>query len=188
MNSETHSVLVVTKDKKTSTLINTILIKPLFDVKITGDFNEAKHLCLERIYNIIIVDWAEGQGTDFATDNYELSSTIILMAPAHLYEEISYHVEAYGIITINSPFDAMTLYNIIKVAIAAQHKVQLFSFKVTKLRDKMEEIKLINRAKMILMQSKNMTEPEAHRYIEKEAMDNCIKKTEVAKSVISLLG
>ena len=48
----------------------------------------------------------------------------------------------------------------------------------------MEEIRLINRAKMILMQNLNMTEQDAHRYIEKEAMDRCIKKIAVAEQVI----
>ena len=48
----------------------------------------------------------------------------------------------------------------------------------------MEEIRLVNRAKMLLMQNLNMTEQDSHRYIEKEAMDRCMKRTAVAEQII----
>ena len=41
---------------------------------------------------------------------------------------------------------------------------------------------------MLLMQNLKMTEPEAHRYIEKEAMDRGLKKTAVAENVIKMYG
>ena len=44
MTSETHSVLVVTKDIKNSTLISAMLIPPLFEVTLTSDFNEARRV------------------------------------------------------------------------------------------------------------------------------------------------
>ena len=52
----------------------------------------------------------------------------------------------------------------------------------------MEEIRLANRAKMLLMQNLKMTEQEAHRYIEKEAMDRGLKKTAVAENIIKTYG
>ena len=39
---------------------------------------------------------------------------------------------------------------------------------------------------MLLMQNKGMTEPEAHRYLEKQAMDNGKKRTAVAEEIIRL--
>lgn len=52
----------------------------------------------------------------------------------------------------------------------------------------MDEIRLVNRAKLLLMQNKNMTEQEAHRYIEKEAMDTGAKKTAVSSLIVSTLS
>ena len=48
----------------------------------------------------------------------------------------------------------------------------------------MEEIRLVNRAKMLLMQNLNMSEADAHRYIEKEAMNRCIKRTNLSEEII----
>lgn len=188
MTMDLHTVLVVTKDTKISSLINAMLIAPLFETQIVSDFNEARRLCGERNFNIVIVDFAEGEGTDFAIDISDSLSTILLLTPTQFFEQISYKVEGYGILTITSPFDQFYFYNMIKVAIAVQYKVQVLSSQTTKLKVKMEEIRVVNRAKMLLMQNLNMTEADAHRYIEKEAMDRCIKKTAVAEQVISTYG
>lgn len=85
---------------------------------------------------------------------------------------------------MTKPFDAFYFYNIIKIALAVQAKVQRISSQTVKLKEKMEEIRIVNRAKMLLIQNKKMTEQEAHRFIEKEAMDKCIKRTSVAQSII----
>ena len=188
MTSDTHSVLVVTKDTKISSLVSTMLIPPLFELSVCADFNEARRKCDERNFNIVLVDFADGEGTDFAIDISDSTSTILLLAPAQHFDEISYKVEGYGVLTLTSPFDQFYFYNMIKIAIAVQYKVQVLSSQTTKLREKMEEIRLVNRAKMLLMQSKGMTEQEAHRYIEKEAMDTGSKKTAVAEIVIKTLS
>ena len=72
----------------------------------------------------------------------------------------------------------------IKAAIAVQYKVQVLSSQTIKLKEKMEEIRQVNRAKMLLMQHKSMTEAEAHHYLEKQAMDNGKKRTAVAEEII----
>ena len=41
---------------------------------------------------------------------------------------------------------------------------------------------------MLLMQNMNMTEPEAHRYIEKEAMDRSMKRIAIAEEIIRRMG
>ena len=188
MTSDLHTVLVVTKDNKISSQVSAMLVAPLFDTQIGSDFNEARRICSERNFNIILVDFADGEGTDFAIDISDSTSTTLLLTPTQFFEQISYKVEGYGILTITSPFDQFYFYNMIKVAIAVQYKVQVLSSQTTKLKVKMEEIRVVNRAKMLLMQNLNMTEADAHRYIEKEAMDRCIKKTAVAEQVISTYG
>ncbi len=184
MTSDSHSVLVVTKDSKISSLIGTMLVAPLFETTFAKDFNEARRLCGERVFNIVIVDFSEGEGTDFAVDISSYSSTILLLAPSQFFDQISYKVEPFGILTITSPFDQFYFYNMIKIAIAVQYKVQVLSSQTIKLKEKMEEIRQVNRAKMLLMQHKGMTEQEAHRYLEKQAMNTGKKRTAIAEEII----
>ncbi len=50
--------------------------------------------------------------------------------------------------------------------------------------EKMEEIRIVNRAKWLLISELKMDEQGAHRYIEKQAMDRCISKRIVAEEII----
>ena len=188
MADDTHSVLVATKDSKLCSMISVMLAAPLFETRVAGDFNEVRRLAQERAYNIILVDYADGEGCDFATDISDSLSTILLMVPQPLYEEISYRVEGYGIITIATPFDQFYFYSALKTAIAVQYKAQRLQSQATKLKVKMDEIRLVNRAKMLLMQHLKMTEQESHRYLEKEAMNRGIKRTALAEEVIRAYG
>ena len=188
MTEDTHSVLVVTKDSRLSQSISAMLVPPLFETEVLSDFNEARRRVSECLYNIILVDYSEGEGADFAVDAAEALSTILLLTPPSLFEEVSYRVEGYGIIAITNPFDQFYFYNMIKAAIAVQYKVQVLSSQTTKLKVKMEEIKQVNRAKMLLMQNMNMSEQEAHRYIEKEAMDRGMKRIAISEEIIKTYG
>ena len=188
MEAESHSVLVVSRDSKIISQISAFLVPPLFELTTTSDFNEARRLATERSFNIIIADSGDGYDTDFAINLADSYSTILLLVPNEHFDEISYRVEAYGILTITKPFEPFYLYNMMKIAIAVQYKVQVISSQTTKLKVKMEEIKQVNRAKMLLMQNMNMSEQEAHRYIEKEAMDRGMKKTAISEEIIKTYG
>lgn len=188
MEAESHSVLLVSRDSKIVSQISTFLVPPLFELTATSDFNEARRLAAERSFNIIIADSGDGYDTDFAINLADSYSTILLLVPNEHFDEISYRVEGYGILTITKPFEPFYLYNMMKIAIAVQYKVQVLSSQTTKLKVKMEEIKQVNRAKMLLMQNMNMSEQEAHRYIEKEAMDRGMKKTAISEEIIKTYG
>lgn len=56
--------------------------------------------------------------------------------------------------------------------------------KAMSVEEKMEEIRTVNRAKWLLIENLKMTEPDAHRYIEKQAMDRCVTKREVAEGIL----
>ena len=48
------------------------------------------------------------------------------------------------------------------------------------------ELKRIQKAKGLLMRQLGMTEQDAHRWIEKAAMDRCVKKREIAETIIRM--
>ena len=49
----------------------------------------------------------------------------------------------------------------------------------------MEDIRVVNKAKWFLIEQLKMTEQEAHRYIEKQAMDRCVTKRVIAENILS---
>lgn len=74
--------------------------------------------------------------------------------------------------------------------------VEMMEYTITRRRKKAknkpkerseEEISLINEAKALLMERNNLTEEEAHRYMQKRSMDNGTGLTETAQMILSLL-
>lgn len=188
MDSESHSVLLVSHDSKIISQIQAFLIPPMFELVTTTDFNEARRLSAERTFSIIIADSGDGYDTDFALNVADSYSAVLLLVPSEHFDEISYRVETSGILTITQPFEPFYLYNMMKIAIAVHYKIALLSSQTVKLKAKMEEIRLVNRAKMLLMQCLKMTEQEAHRYLEKEAMDRGMKRTAIATEIVKTYG
>ena len=54
------------------------------------------------------------------------------------------------------------------------------------LQKKIDEIRMVDRAKCALIQYLSMTEPQAHRYIEKQAMDRRQTRMQIAQSIIKI--
>ncbi len=67
---------------------------------------------------------------------------------------------------------------------SSRERLRQFEQKSLSIKEKMAEIRLVNKAKWILISELKMNEPDAHRYIEKQAMDRCVTKQTIAEEII----
>ena len=67
---------------------------------------------------------------------------------------------------------------------AARVKLRALESHAAKLQARVEDMRIIDRAKLLLVQQLKMTEAEAHHYIEKQAMDTCRKRRAIAEGII----
>ena len=67
---------------------------------------------------------------------------------------------------------------------SARERLRKSFKKALSIEEKMEEIRIVNRAKWLPISELKMDEQGAHRYIEKQAMDRCISKRIVAEEII----
>ena len=58
--------------------------------------------------------------------------------------------------------------------------------KTDQLQSQLQDMKRIQKAKSLLMNQLGMSEADAHRWIEKAAMDRCVKKREIAETIIRM--
>lgn len=112
------------------------------------------------------------------------SSQIILLVKADVYDVVSSKVEDYGVITIAKPINRHIFWSCLKLAKASFNRMQMLKTENTKLYKKIEDIKTIDRAKCILISYLNMSEAEAHKYIEKQAMDLRASKIKIAEKIL----
>ena len=64
--------------------------------------------------------------------------------------------------------------------------MQTMQTQTDQLRSQLQDLKRIQKAKGLLMRQLGMTEQDAHRWIEKAAMDRCVKKREIAETIIRM--
>ena len=67
---------------------------------------------------------------------------------------------------------------------ATRQRLKKMEKKTVSLEDKMSEIRTVNHAKWALIENCKMTEADAHRYIEKQAMDRCVSRREIAENIL----
>ena len=149
---------------------------------------QAQRELLTRSYDIVLIHapLSDEMGHEFAVDVSErYGSSVILVVPAEIYDAVSDHVMSYGIYVVSKPVDYLRLGRAIRFFLAVQEKVHRYQKEVVILEEKMEELKLVNRAKLILMEKEKMTEEQAHRYIGKQAMDLGFTRRQIAEDIIS---
>ena len=109
---------------------------------------------------------------------------MLLMVRTELQAEIYDKVAEHGVFVIPKPTSKPTMTIALSWLSSAREKLRKTEKKTLSIEEKMEEIRIVNRAKWILIRELKLDEPEAHRYIEKQAMDRCISKRIVAEEII----
>lgn len=147
----------------------------------------ARRELLNRAYDFVILnaplpdDW----GIRFAMEvSGHGQSVVLLLVGADRYEEIDAMVTSRGVFTLQKPMTAQTLRQALHWMASARERLRSLERRAVHLENQLEEIRLVNRAKWILIAQQGMTEPEAHRRIEKQAMDRCVTKGEIALEII----
>ena len=142
-------------------------------------------------FDIVIINTPLGDdfGLQAAIDISQQNPVgVILLVKNDMYEEVSYRVEDYGIMTVPKQTTRQMLYLAVKMMAAVQVKIKGMAEETTKLKGKLKELKLVDRAKWILIDQLKMSETQAHKYIEKQAMDRCVKREEIAENIIRTYG
>lgn len=125
-------------------------------------------------------------GTELALDVCEGSGTgVLLLVKAEHYADIHSRVSQYGVLVISKPTNSPGGISIAYASVRDEERLRRMEQKTASIEEKMEEIRIVNRAKCLLIEQLKMTEKEAHRYIEKQAMDRCVTRRTIAENIIS---
>ena len=110
----------------------------------------------------------------------------VLMLTAFSQRELVERARDAGVMAyVVKPFSIGDLIPAIEIAISRHTQMRSLADEVKDLHERLETRKLIDRAKGILMQALNLSEPEAFSWIQRAAMDRRLTMKEVAAAVIS---
>ena len=186
-----YSILVVSASQKFTDAFSALLQPGQYDPVVSvSDLSSAKRELAARDYDFVVVNspLSGDTGARFAIDAGASGETVaLIIAGGELYEEISGVVTDYGVFTLPKPMSQQMMLTALKWMSGARERARMTAKKTLSLEEKMEEIRLVNRAKWLLIEKRGMDEPSAHRFIEKQAMDRCVTKRTVAEQLLKEL-
>ena len=185
---KTYSVLLVSaSDKINAAILELLPMTDYWPVVTVKSVEEAKRRMLEQSYDIVLINapLPDDFGMQFAIDVCRRSEAgVLILVKNDLYNDIYAKVVEFGVMTLSKPANVSMLSQTLRILCATRERMRQVAAKQATVEEKMEEIRLVNRAKWQLIQCLSMTEGEAQRYIEKQSMDLRISKRQVAENII----
>ena len=168
----TYSVLVVAAAAKFHMSLREMLPEDRYDpMCAAGSVSEARRALLERPFDIVVISTPlpDEFGTKLALHIIDKSSAgVLLLVKAEHYPDLAARLAPQGILLCGT-----------------RERLRRMEEKTATIEERMAEIRLVNRAKWALIDKQGMTEQEAHRYIEKQAMDRCVTRRSVAEEILA---
>ncbi len=93
-------------------------------------------------------------------------------------------MEKLGALVMRTPVSQKFFYRAFRLALACRRRIAQFQEEKAELERKIEDIRVVGRAKCILIEVLGMTEAQAHRYIERQAMDLRMTSRQVAEKLL----
>ena len=186
--SDTYSVLLVSASEKFNTAARTLLpATDFWPVTAASSVGEAQRRLVNGSYDLILVNapLPDDMGLDFAEEaSRESDAAVLLLIRSDLYDETYYRLLPSGAATLAKPVNQQTLAQGLRLLCAMRERLKVVRQHQGTVEEKIEEIRLVNRAKWLLIECLHMTEPDAHRYITRQAMEQRTSKKETAENII----
>ena len=188
LKERVYSVLIVSAAESFNDALSALLPNSKYSpTHFVSNISAAKWVLAERAFDFVIINspLPDDVGTRFAIDTANSEeSVVLLMVRTELQEEIYDKVAEHGVFVLSKPTSKPTMMTALSWLSSAREKLRKTEKKTLSIEEKMEEIRIVNRAKWLLIGELKLDEPEAHRYIEKQAMDRCVSMRVVAEEII----
>jgi len=187
MNKAMESALIVSNSEKDTALYTGFLkAASVHQVTSSQTCDGARRLLRKQDFDLIIVDspLEDESGESFSRDAAKGVSQVIFLVESAAFDSVSAACEEDGVLIIAKPADKSLLWSALSLARSVQNRLKRMQTENTQLKQKIEDLRIIDRAKWILISSMKMSEQEAHRYIEKQAMDMRSSRRFVAEGIL----
>ena len=190
LQERVYSVLIVSASGKFQNALRSLLPESAYSPIVTAaSVGAAERARNNQDFDFVFVNspLPDDAGIRFAIDCCRAGGTVVLLfAAAALYDSIQSRVEKHGVFVLPRPVPRDAILRGLNWMTAARERLRSYEKKVQPVEEKIEEIRLVNRAKWLLISELKMSEPDAHHYITRQAMDRCCSKRVVAEEVIRL--
>ena len=183
------SVLIASSNEKFDQVLLSLLPSNEYGhVEVVTSAGAARRKLNNQSFDLLIVNapLQDERGANLAVDIAgETGIGVLLFLDAAIFDEISVKTEQYGVLTLSKPTNRAIVTQSLKLLCATRQRLKRMEIKAQSFEEKIEEIKLINRAKILLIDKADLDEEGAHKFIEKLAMDSRSSKRRIAEEIIA---
>ena len=182
-----YRMLIVSSDDRFSKEVSTLLQGNRFQEDCSHSASDARCKLLENQYDIVIVNapLRDEFGSRLCIDISRNSGTIAAIFAANdTYDEIYAKVSVHGVFVLHKPTSKTLVSQALSLMVCARERLRSLEKKVGSTESKLDEIRIVNKAKWLLIDQEGLSEADAHKYIEKSAMDAGITKRLAAQIII----
>ncbi len=175
-------IIIAESNEKSRNSLKTILIK--YGYSVVGEVNNAPELLREtrKLFPDLVIIASDIEGGSI----FEVAGIIEydqLAAVLILTDDLrNYSTEAFP--QIMKPFLPETLFSVVEICLLYNQRLHSIRNEVKKLRENLEDRKMIEKAKGVLMTKMGISEEEAYRKMRKLSMDKSISMKNIACAVI----
>ena len=191
MMERSYSLLLVSPSEKFNLSMRNLLPESQYrPVQIATDAAQARRCFLEKPYDVVVINapLPDDFGAGLALDLCENSGAgVLLLVKADHFADLQARLSPLGVLVLSKPTNAQMVSQSLLLLCATRERLRRMEQKTASFEEKMAEIRLVNRAKCLLIERRSMTEQEAHRYLEKQAMDRCTSRRVIAEELIRTL-
>lgn len=181
------NVLLVSSSQKGIDYFTKLLsIAQVSRITSVSDGGKARRMLLEQDFDLVIINTplSDEFGHELALHISQYALGVLLIVKSELVETVSIQVASTGVFILAKPLNQPIFYQSFKLIATAQQKFKCLQQENQKLHRKLNELQLISRAKCLLIEQQQMTEQQAHKQIEQQAMNLRITRREVAEDII----
>jgi response regulator NasT len=183
-----NSALIVSTSEKDTILLTALLsYADISQIKCVNSCESASKIISKQDFDLVIIDspLPDESGEKFSRHiACKTTSQVIFLVKSETFESVSAACEENGVLAISKPLDKMVFGSILSLVKVVQNRVKRVQDENTQLKQKIEDIRIIDRAKCLLISYMKMSEQESHRYIEKQAMDMRSSRRIVAEGIL----
>ncbi len=118
----------------------------------------------------------------------EISCAVVMLTAFSQKELVERARDAGAMAYVVKPFTPAELLPAVEIALSRHAEIQSLENEVADLQDRFETRKVVDRAKGLLMENMEMSEPDAFRWIQTTSMNRRLTMREVAEAVVEQIG
>ncbi len=181
-----NGLIICSSEEKRTEYVPLLKSAGIDDISFSSGEN-IRRLLTEHSYSLIISVLPFGSGFGLDSVAYISSSTDseqVVFAPSKVYDEVCSKTVGLNISILPKNVPAAVAVNTVRRAAAVKQRLDEAKSENDLLRRKADEAKIVFRAKAVLIEYLKLSENDAHRFIQKRAMD---RQTTLAEAAVEVL-